>query len=145
MLHPRSKSRKCCQALWGLRTGRGMSGNRDGWSCMYSALWSQWTMNSCFLVCFTPIFFFFFLQTSFPCLSAFFLLLWVYTSSGPVACARGAGTSDRNPQKICGLLTGAGEAGQHSHFSRLLKIWWMTEHLSPIFPHFLKQSKLSKH
>ena len=89
--------------------------------------------------------FFFFLQTSFPCLSASLLLPWVYTSSVPVVCARGSGTSDRDPQKVCGLLTGDGEAGQHDHFSRLLKIWWMTEHLSPIFSHFLKQSKLSKH
>lgn len=93
----------------------------------------------------SPPFFFFFLQTSFPCLSASLLLPWVYTSSVPIVCARGSGTNDRDPQKVCGLLTGEGEAGQHDHFSRLLKIWWMTEHLSPIFSHFLKQSKLSKH
>jgi len=94
---------------------------------------------------FRPHFFFFFLQTSFPCLSASLLLPWVYTSSVPIVCARGSGTNDRDPQKVCGLLTEEGEAGQHDHFSRLLKIWWMTEHLSPIFSHFLKQSKLSKH
>ena len=65
VLHLRSKSRKYCQALWGLKTGRGMSGNQDSWSWMYSALWSRRTMNSRFLVCFTPIFFSFY-RPAFP-------------------------------------------------------------------------------
>lgn len=136
--HLGSKSRKCRQALWGLKTGRDNCRNQGNLSWMHFVPRSQIaTASFCVLApLFSP------LQTSFPCLLASISLLWVDTFPVPVLYSRAEGTSGGDMasglHRVCavgclqrrGVMSWAG-ALIDVHFSAHLTIWWMTKQLSP--------------